>query len=359
MRISFRVDGSERIGGGHVMRCLALADALAGRGAACTFLSSEMPAALAARIRAGGHRLVEIEPQTEAAQGTDWELEGLPSEAQAADASRTVAAFGGGQAEWLVLDHYRLGAAWQREVRRHCDRILVVDDLANRAHDCDLLLDQTFGRAAADYVPLVPPGCRILTGPRYAPLRPEFAAARGAALERRRPGPAGRLLITLGSTDVGGITGRVLEQALTAGVRLPIDVVLGASAPSLAAVEALARDNPQVRVHVEAGEMARLMAAADLAIGAAGTTSWERCCLGLPAIVLVLAANQRYIAEQLDAAGAHRLVESESGEALRSALLALLEDGEGRAAMAERAARVTDGRGAERLCDAMLMVGKG
>lgn len=335
------------------MRCLTFADALALRGGNCTFVCAEAPDALTTRIIEQGHRLLRIDPAPEGGEEEGWDLRPHSVEAQAADAARTLDALDSPQ-DWIVVDHYRLGAEYERRLRSGATRILAFDDLANRPHDCEILLDQTYGRPTRDYENLVPGGARLLIGPHYAPLRPEFAAARAAALPRRDRPRVERLLVTLGSTDVAGITAKVLERVLTIAGDFGIDVVLGQEAPSLNFVRSAAAADCRVRLHLDSRNMAEIMVSADLAIGAAGTTSWERCCLGLPAIALVLAPNQRLIAEQLSAAGAHLLLDGGDIGRLPSLLTDLLADRELRSAMARRASEITDGMGAERLCDVVL-----
>jgi UDP-2,4-diacetamido-2,4,6-trideoxy-beta-L-altropyranose hydrolase len=191
-------------------------------------------------------------------------------------------------------------------MRASCRRLLVIDDLADRPHDCDLLLDQNLGRRAEEYRELLPPGAQTLIGPHYALLRPEFAALRAESLARREHPHLRHLLITMGGVDKDNATGAVL--AALDDCNLPTDlritVVLGPHAPWLAQVQARAAAMSRpTRVLAGVSNMARLMADADLAIGAAGSTSWERCCLGLPTILLVLAENQRLIAQSLAQAG--------------------------------------------------------
>lgn len=355
MRVIVRADASSLIGAGHVMRCLSLAQALVTRGAQVTFVCAEVMPAIERRIREQGHKLFLIQTSSPV-QGSGWEDRLLAPGEQQEDARLTLAA-AGGQADWIIVDHYQFGSFWEAEARKTGKQILAIDDLANRAHDCDLLLDQSFGRSKLDYATLLPGRSRILVGPLYAPLRPEFAAARDAALARRGATPARRLLVTLGSTDLGGITQHVVEQVLAARLELIIDVVLGSGAASFPALETVARLNPRLRLHLDVRDMSSLMTAADIAIGAAGSTTWERCCLGLPTVALILAPNQRFIAEQVEAAGAHRLASGEGTNELVTALIALVEDDAARGEMARRAAELTDGHGAFRLCAAMLDAG--
>lgn len=346
MRVAVRADASPRIGAGHLMRCLSLADALRARGAQIAFVTGPLPEALAARVRGAGHRLAEIEPAGLVPDRPDWDRAPADAAAQAADAARTRAALGAFVPDWVVVDHYRLDAEWERGLLETgpC-RILAIDDLANRRHECAILVDQTFGRAAEDYLPLVPEGTTVFAGARYALLRPEFARARAEALRRRRTSrPVERLLVSFGATDIGSVTAKVLGAAVAAGISCPIDAVIGPGAPSLAEVAALARRHKQIALHVDTSNMAELIANADLAIATAGVSSWERCCLGLPTVLLTLARNQELVARNLEGVGA-AVVVTRWEDAVPVAEQ-LLTDVEARARMSAAAAAITDGEGA-------------
>lgn len=313
MKALFRTDASLDIGTGHVMRCLTLAEALRDHGAHCCFICRSHPGNLNKEIGQRGFDVFELPYEsnwtgTEATQsvhaawlGADWQT----------DAEQTKVGAGETAADWLIVDHYALDARWERALARHYRKLMVIDDLADRPHACDLLLDQTFGRDAADYRPLVPADCHLLCGSQYALLRPEFASLRSYSLQRRDRPVLRELLITMGGVDKDNATGQVL-QALR-NCPLPADsrltVVMGPTAPWLHDVKRLAQDMPwPTRLLVGVSDMAQLMADSDLAIGAAGATSWERCCLGLPAAITVLAENQRYAAGLLERTGAVKVL---------------------------------------------------
>lgn len=311
MHVAFRVDASLQIGSGHVMRCLTLAAALREHGAECHFICREHPGNLIDYIRAQGFAVTTV-PATEAdfqpANASD-----APSHASwlgvswETDAEATCQILQSLAAQWLIVDHYALDRRWERTVRSHCDRLMVIDDLADREHDCDLLLDQNLGRVAADYASLVPTSCTLLLGPRYALLRPEFVALREYSLARRNPPQLRRILVTMGGVDRGNATGLVLEalQHCELAEDCHITVVMGMHAPWLTQVqEQVTNCRWPCDLRVNASDMAQLMADSDLAIGAAGGTSWERCALGLPALIGVTAENQEGVARALVAAGA-------------------------------------------------------
>ena len=319
--VAFRVDASPQGGGGHVMRCLALAEALRALGARCLFLSARGSAETVPALSASGHDAIALDPDEDP-------LERLS-----------------GPLDWLVVDHYGLDARFERAARQVADRIMVIDDLADRPHDCDLLLDQTPGRTEESYRALATSGCKLLMGPGFALLRPGFVAGREAALRRRSlPAPAKRLLIACGSSDPADLTGKALAAA--DGLDLEVTAVLGAAAPHLEAVRARCG-----RLLVEPDDMAGLMAEADLAIGAGGTSSLERCCLGLPSLIAVIADNQAGNAAALSARGAAvdlGPAAALSTDAIAAALTALAGDGEARRTMARSAASLCDGLGARR-----------
>ena len=223
------------------------------------------------------------------------------------DAGQTRAVLAEVRLNWLVVDHYALDARWERTLRSNCDRLMVIDDLADRPHVCDLLLDQSFGHGTADYGGLVPQSCVVLLGPRYALLSDEFAKLRDYSLQRRAEPEIKALLIAMGGVDRSNATGRVLDALRESQLAtdIVVKVVMGPSAPWLNEVRAASAHMP-CRTDVLRGvqDMAQLMADSDIAIGAAGGTSWERCCLGLPTILLVLARNQDRVARALSASGA-------------------------------------------------------
>lgn len=357
---TFRADASLQIGTGHVMRCLTLADTIAKAGAECHFICRAHEGNLAAFIRQRGHQahLLDVLP--------DWPLQPNPlahagwlGASMAQDAEDTAALLSQLQPDWLVVDHYALDARWETPQRQHAANLMVIDDLADRQHNCDLLLDQNLGRQESDYDTLLPAHCTRLTGARYALLRPEFAALREYSLQRRQVGTLRTLLITMGGVDKDNATGRIL-QALV-GSSLPhnchITVVMGATAPWLQEVTALAATLPwPVEVRVNVSEMAQLMADADLAIGAAGSTSWERCCLGLPTLMAVLADNQREAALYIEASGAAKLFYI--NEQLPGQLAALLQRSRDERGflhgMSLSGQRVTDGSGVKLVADKLL-----
>jgi len=335
------------------MRCLALADVLTGRGCEVRFVTAAMPTDLIDLIEVAGHEVRMIEPSDSGADRPDWDRTSAAPDEQQSDAAATLAALGDWRADWLAADNYRFDEHWEREARGSGARLLVVDDLANRRHDCDMLLDHTAGREADEYRPFVPDDAELLIGADFALLRPEFEAARPRSLERRRSARPDRLLVSLGSTDIGGLTAKVLEALVQEGIGAHIDVVLGSeAAPSLPRVSKLADAHSNITLHHRPESMAGLMAAADLAVGAAGTTSWERCCLGLPSVTLIIADNQQTVARNLETLDA--IIAVPDWTEVAPAVRDLLSNPRRLQEMSAVAAAIVDGKGAQRVAVALL-----
>src|SRR3990172_245647 len=275
MKVVIRADASSRVGSGHVMRCKTLAEELRRRGAEVQFVCRDDPGHLIALLTREGYR-VAVLPAADAAES--------------ADADATTSVLGGFAPDWLVVDHYGLGEEWESRLRAHVSRIFVIDDLANRPHACDALLDPNWFGATTPhrYDNLVPRSCRRLLGPRYALLHPLFAQLR--RILPPRDGLIRRVLVFFGAVDSWNQTTAVLEALRApAFAGLAVDVVVGHANVHGAAIEAMVRDLAGGALHRKLPTLAGVMARADVMAGAGGATTWERCCLGLPAVVAATA----------------------------------------------------------------------
>ena len=321
-RILFVCAAGPSIGGGHVMRSLTLARALEQADATCAFLASPEVAAI----------LNAFAPDMARAE-SDQDFDAI------------------------VFDHYGLSADDHRALAKGRPA-LAIDDLADRPLAVDLVLDSGPARKAEDYAGLLPPAARLLLGPAYAPVRPTFAALRAKALARRAErAPVRRILVSLGLTDVGAITERVVGLLRPLIGDAALDVVVGGGAPSLPALRALAERDPRLVLHVDAQDMPRLTLEADLAIGAGGSTTWERCVLALPTLALILAENQAPAARALEAADVAPCLDVAAPDfetAFAREISGLLDNADRRAALSAASAQVCDGLGAERAATAFL-----
>jgi UDP-2,4-diacetamido-2,4,6-trideoxy-beta-L-altropyranose hydrolase len=270
------------------MRCLVLARELARRGAKIDFISRELPAPLRERIEREGYGVVHL-PAVAGARAPADKL-GVPA---LEDARATYAVLEQLRPRWLIVDHYGIDAGWEAMQRPVVESIIVIDDLADRAHNCDVLLDQNYnGPATAQrYDGLVPERCLRLLGPRYALLRPEYAIMRRYVT--RTHGEIRRVLVSCGGADPSDETSKILRALSAPEFRhLALDVVIGANHPQPRAVEELAASRPATTLFRDLPSLAGLMLRADLAIGAGGTSTWERLCLQLPSVAITIAANQ-------------------------------------------------------------------
>lgn len=331
-RILFLADGGPQVGGGHVMRSLTLARALADRGAQFAFAA---PPGVAEVLDAFAPDVDRIPAPSTA-----------PADLAAAAAIQPF--------EAVVFDHF--GMAAEHHLAAAAGKpALAIDDLADRPMAVDLLLDSGPARTAEDYAPWVGERTQLLLGPGYAPVRPEFAVRRPAAP------PASpdvkRLLVSLGLTDVGGVTAVVVERLRRRFGDVALDVVVGSAAPSRRALEKIAGHDPRLFVHVDVADMAALVGNADAAIGAAGSSTWERCVLGLPSVMIVLADNQQDAAAALARRGAALVVDGRGPDfpaAFDRAAVHLITEPALRAQLAAESWAVCDGLGADRTAEAFL-----
>ncbi|MHB9101447.1 MAG: UDP-2,4-diacetamido-2,4,6-trideoxy-beta-L-altropyranose hydrolase [Sulfuricella sp.] len=349
MRIAIRADASVEVGTGHVMRCLALADALREMGAEVVFVCRDLAGNLCDLIEARRFPVCRL-PQPDG-NDPEWRL----------DAEQSGAALSKHwpKTDWLIVDHYRLDGRWETLARAFSEKVMAIDDLADRPHDCDLLLDQNYCHGMdSRYSGLVPSQCRLLLGPKYALLRAEFSRARASL--KRREGTLQRILVFFGGSDPSSETAKALE-----GIRqfsrpeVVVDVVVGSSNPQREEIRRLCDTLPNVAYHCQVDNMAEMMAHADLAIGGGGTTTWERLALGLPAIVIAVAPNQEEISHQVGMLGAlHYLGRARevSANDIRQALERKMGDRNELLRMSNSGQDLVDGLGVKRVADALLAI---
>lgn len=354
--IAFRVDASLQMGIGHFMRCLSLADAFKKRGVYVRFVSRHMPDHLLAMLREKEYEFVLLNSMQDKKIAGDVPHSSWLCASQHVDAQDTIQALSDQIWDWLVVDHYALDLRWEAALRGTARRILVIDDLADRVHDCDVVLDQNiYDDMDTRYHEKVPEDCTLLLGPRYALLREEFLRLRAST--RTRDGSVNRILVSLGGVDAENQTEKVIH-AITQlqGRSFNVDVVIGVQHPARSKIEVICKHHGY-QCHVQTPDVAALMAKADLAIGASGSTSWERCCLGLPTICLTHAANQVAIAKGLQARGAILNLgdcAAISTADLSRVLLGMIEQPDQLVSMSKMSSKLVDGKGIDRVCECVL-----
>ena len=347
----FRVDSSSKIGSGHLMRCLTLARALRDVGALCSFICRALEGNLnhlvvsegfslneLAHSRAGAKAAYEGEPYHSYWREVDWKI----------DAAETLSALSVLKPRWLVVDHYGLWYDWQVAVASGC-KIMVIDDLADRHHHCDLLLDQNLSSDTLGYQSLIPRDCTTLLGPDYALLRPEFKDYREASLARRVGYGVNNILINFGGGDPDNHIAKVLRALLTIDIssNVTISIIFGGlSKINEEHKQLISQFSNTIVSYGMVTNMAELLSVSDLAIGAAGSSSWERCCLGVPSIIFPVALNQSGIAEQLSRCGAAiALTNQDLSNGNLGLLVSQILQGQDLTKMSKAAASVCDGNG--------------
>lgn len=289
MNIFFRVDASVEIGTGHVMRCLTLADWLTGENTNIFFVCRKAEGNMEQIITERGYEVIML----------DYEPFHMLE-----DAREFLKQTFDREIDLLIIDHYGIDINWEKQIRPYVKKIFVIDDLANRKHDCDVLLDQNFFLNMEErYDGLVPKYCQLLLGPKYLLLRKEFYK-----IKRHRRTDMKRIFVFFGGSDPTDETTKALHALSKLELNgMVIDVVVGASNPKRMEIEVLC-SRIGAHFHCQVNHIAHLMAQADFALGAGGVTMWERCFVGLPTLVTIVADNQRKSTEDAAKAGAIELL---------------------------------------------------
>lgn len=324
--IAFRCDASPKIGSGHVMRCLTLAAELTKRGDVVSFLCTEETLQTVSALQNSPYKIIH----DDTINHTDW----------------------------LIIDHYNLDAKYEKEARSWAKNIFVIDDLANRQHDCDFLLDQTYRRKDDDYSALVPNDSVLLIGTDYALLREEFSVE-----STTRVFNSNRILVSYGGVNPKSCTQKTLSMLADYNKKpLIIDVVVGSNAHGLDEIKSMVKNINEkgfhaAHLHMDTTEISKLMISADLCLGAGGTTSWERCCLGLPTLALELADNQEPTLRALDDAGAIinlGKIENLTHEKFLDQFSHLVSAPNKLQKLSQNSMKICDGRGAERVAASII-----
>ena len=360
--IIFRTDASIEIGIGHVMRCLRLAKTLAKQnGIECEFICHDHKGNSIEHIKKNGFKVTKINKSNipkvlnknefknlthHKWLGNNWEE----------DLEQTKSALQGKKIDWLIVDHYAIDKAWEAKIRPYIKKIMVIDDLADRDHDCDLLLDQNLvENFKTRYQKLLPKNCKTLLGPQFALLGHEYEKMHEN--HSLRSGNINRILIFFGGSDKNNFTKLTMLTLLKLDRNdLIIDVVVDFNSPCIDEIKEIAKKNPNVFLYDRLASLARLMLNADLAIGAGGSTNWERCCLGLPSIIIICEINQKMIAEAMQSVGAAIVLSPnlELETQIKNSIIYFLNNSVKYLNMSKKAFSICDGKGINRVIDSLL-----
>lgn len=293
------------MGTGHIMRCLTLAYALK---KICKvhiyFFTRKAPGNINYLIKKAGFNLIEMQIPRKVSNvplaHSSWL--GATENEDAQEFLQLGKAVGVDCFDCIITDHYAIDQIWQKQVKNHTKKILVIDDLGDRIHQCDCLLDQTYNCSADKYEHQVSDHCHLMLGTKFALLRDEFTE-----IYKQKSNKERNILVMFGATDANNLTLKTLQLLSQRTDINEINIIVGSSALHIKSVQAFIDEQSlknfqNINLHINPNNIAQLMQNAYLAIGAAGTTSWERCASGLPAVVVIQAENQRQIAHQLQQA---------------------------------------------------------
>ncbi len=351
--IVIRVDASNTMGSGHIMRCLTLANALSEQGCRSHFIVRHLPASLEDLIKQSGHectRLPRADSTPDELPHSEWL--GV-SQADDAKATAQFIVQLDSKPDWLIVDHYALDIRWETLLRPLICRLMVIDDLADRHHDCDVLLDQNeYLDKASRYRELIPTHTPLALGARFALLRPEFKRLHTQVATRQ--GPVRNILIFFGGMDTHNYTAKVLsilpEVLIQLESSVEINVIIGSEHPDREYITRIC-DEQSYNLHIQTTKMAELMAAADMAIGAGGSASWERCSVGLPSLAFAVAHNQIQLTEDACLSGVLEspAVDWNSASSIKVAISAMIMNPLGRQRISQLGLAMVDGRGVDRI----------
>ncbi len=297
----FRVDASFEIGYGHIYRCLTLADALASRGVRSTFACRNLEGIPLDLIKSRGHNLELITiPDNYLKSKTHMPVFSKSAWSYDAAVSRNLI---NKPIEFIIVDHYEIDFQWEQELKDLSKKFIVIDDLANRKHNCNFLIDQNLGSTKEDYKTLISKDTKLFIGPKYALLRPEFKKYRDYSVNRRQDLDIQNILISFGGADKNNFVKKILITLKK--IKLPklskIEIIVGKGNTQKESLKEICKSFPfVVNFYEDISNMAEIMAQSDLIIGAAGSSSWERCSLGIPSIIFILAENQKKVAYALE-----------------------------------------------------------
>jgi UDP-2,4-diacetamido-2,4,6-trideoxy-beta-L-altropyranose hydrolase len=353
MDVVFRVDAANHIGSGHVVRCITLAkELLRILDVKVTFFCRDFDGNLISFISSHGFKVKVLSYGSEEFQSSDYNSFLRASYDDDAKATIELLSqnFSRG-VDWLIIDHYGIDEKWEELLKPYCHNMMCIDDLNNRKHSCDLILDQNY--TASKKQRYSDSNAQKLIGPKYALLRDEFRLLDIPEYSERER----KILVFFGGVDINNETLKALKGIDSLGFKgTYVDVILGQSNPHIAEIEAYCSDREQFKVYIQISDMAKRMSESRLFVGAGGSTALERACCGLPSIVTAVASNQIESSESLDIIGVHHylgVAETLTPTDYAQAVQSLIESDIDLFEMAESALDLVDGQGVIRVVETM------
>lgn len=357
--IVFRSDSSNLIGSGHVMRCLRIAKKFKKLGKKCLFVCSDYKNSLRKKIEQSGFevKLIKKSKKTffKVHENTLEHSHWLAS-TQEYDAEKTINIINKYKIEWLIIDHYAIDHIWEKKLRPYVKKIMVIDDLADRIHNCDLLLDQNLVyNFKKRYKNLISKKCNLLLGPKYALLDSKYSKLREK--DFLRDGEIKRVVIFFGASDQNNYTQLAITAILNLNIKsIFFDIVMSKKSIFFQQIKKILKINKNIKIHDSIPNLANLIFKADLAIGAAGSNTWERCCLGLPSIIISSGINQIKIAESMHKNGAAIVISAKADlqKEIMKSFLFLYQNKKDYLKMSKKALSICDGKGINRLFSKLI-----
>ncbi|TBL67776.1 UDP-2,4-diacetamido-2,4,6-trideoxy-beta-L-altropyranose hydrolase [Paenibacillus thalictri] len=300
-KLVVRTDASSSIGSGHIMRCLVAAKEFQKQNYDVIFVTNgDIGLALEELIQKSKMELRKL-PKAEKDSLVIWNDFFIEKDLQLfLDAIHDI------KAHIIIVDHYKLNKIWEEKAKLFTNCLFVIDDLANREHRCNYLLDQNYyyNKPESRYNSLININCKLLLGPKYSLLREEFYKLRATSSTRLRGVPLKKILVFFGGSDPTNETSKVVDALLNHKIKFDVDVVIGGANKNYFNIVAQYKFYPNVKIYYNISNVAQIMSQNDISIGAGGTTTWERCILGLPSIIICIAENQIGISSEIDQHGA-------------------------------------------------------
>ena len=355
MKVVFRVDASLNMGTGHVMRCLTLAQVLKDNGANVEFICRKHEGNLIDKVRASEFIIHELEVFEETEVDDKLAHSCWLGATQQQDADDCIDILKAEKFNWLIVDHYALDSQWQKRLKPYYEKLMVIDDLADRKHNCNILLDQNLvSNMNCRYDDLVENSCQKLLGPKFALLQSAYSKLHKYAKVRTK---VKRIIISFGGNDINNLTEFFIEAFINLNSSdISTDVVISKSSVNFKKIQEMVKNHTNIDLHSDLPSLAELMIKSDLAIGASGSTTWERLCLRLPSIVATLAYNQEETAAELHSRRLIYLIGSSKEVTVKNAEHAMrhfINHNKENEQMAKMYKKI-DGRGVERVSKFIL-----
>lgn len=340
--VIFRIELTISSGGGHYTRCITLAKSLQLLSFDILFIISSDLSHVQKNTEALGFKCITINPS--------------PVLDDASLTSRILMSYSG-RAIALIIDHYDIDFEWISSVRPYCTKVVVIDDLANRKLDCDLLVNQVHNSDISDYRLIVPQDCQLLLGSNYTLLRPEFLANRMILLSKKPPTRVQKIHLLFGAGDPMSLCAIYACNILDTFADVELVINSSQHSSQLELLNSISNASGRVHHIVDSTDIAADMSQCQFAVGTPGMSTWERACLGIPSIQIGSSLNQVEIMRELDRSKICHwfgMAKDVRMDCFLKKLKVLLGDDQWRSEVRQSCLRAVDGKGTKRVSTAIM-----